>query len=1284
MKRSYEELKVWVKEIGGYVEIFKISKNVNLSDRDKNISDTIANTLQAGNIPSFKQLRNLDRIYQAIHSNKSDLTDIKAKNLPKYASQDAQDIDVKHLCLRTAWHDDKWSGNICKNPANNDFCIGEYSLLSDRIRRRRDLELEKQPSCAGCKSDSSGLGDYQPPCFWSINVFGRHTLNFKHDNPVAPDFPLIKQELPPYSIISWPFNLAFTRSKKEKDDYGNYFPKVIFENRIKIFQRDIKPHQSIVFTYCNYSNPVSGEDRKYLVTGCALLADQGKPEYFDVTKDQLKNKADELGQPNFPSMNWALRYTLDFESTGVRIPYHEYLDKYSEGTGIAENFLKEIAVTIDEPELRDGFTYVARHIDDDQAIYLLMKMRRSLLKIEEHGLIQISETKLQLEKIESLITFAWDKRGYLPGLKNLLLAIPGIKDNYLDNVTKLINSIDLADVETINEIIVALSDESSLFEEFDDLFEEIKLFMADSRINAKQITRLASLNLTKHQFNRIIDKKSINHTLSEICHNPYLLFEEYEPGKDTEDKISGEKIDGSIDLFKIDISLMPLRKYQKPIKDFHDFKRTDRRRLRAVVIQVLKNLETVGDCFLDVEAITKQAQSYPLFYQLDTPYMIEDCLAELDVEMEQFFREKLVIRRVNSLNYYYLKELYDDEVFVKNFIMNLIGREDYNLTAKSLSDELFNTIDLLRQKIGVRFDETLFKNQHEHLYNNIASKSFFVITGFPGAGKSYELLKIIDFLRANGETHVVLSLTGKAVIRLRNNEEGVLAINAKTIDKFLNEEENIRAQAAKSIIHNLIIDESSMLDLPKFAEILRSVDFLNLKRLILVGDPNQLPPIGFGKPFSDVIDMMAQKPDIYHNNGVQLEVNCRAEMSDEFIGFTRIFSNENKFAEGYLAQTAKEGHICDDALEFVFWHSGDDLQKSLSSKVIELLRSEGYAANNLPSFLGIENSKKTIKLEKFQVLSPYKSGYYGASGLNLHFQDQLRSGVTFEKRVGDIEFKLFDKVMHTENEYKGQDLLVSNGSLGAIMNNGKVFFTDSEKTISIKDLKTKNKLELAYAITVHKSQGSGFNHVFIVLPEKAQYTSRELFYTALTRAKNKVTVFIQQGNDIIDPPEFFNKIKSNSSVVGRRTSLFSDCDQTYAYAPDDGVIVKSRVEYIIYRKLLEAQRRHGGFSFKYEELYQVNGQNFNIHPDFVIRFGESRVVFWEHLGRVTSPAYMKGWDKRRKIYEDKNDFDNVITTDELQGISDEKIEMIIENIISNTMVTEDSSNRYSNMHFSLR
>lgn len=110
-----------------------------------------------------------------------------------------------------AWHDDKWNGAICRTPADNDYCVGEFSLLSDRIRRRRDLEVEAKPACSGCKADASELGEYQPPCFWSINTFGPETLTFKHDNPIAQDFPTIDQELPPYSMISWPFRLSFVK-----------------------------------------------------------------------------------------------------------------------------------------------------------------------------------------------------------------------------------------------------------------------------------------------------------------------------------------------------------------------------------------------------------------------------------------------------------------------------------------------------------------------------------------------------------------------------------------------------------------------------------------------------------------------------------------------------------------------------------------------------------------------------------------------------------------------------------------------------------------------------------------------------------------------------------------------------------------------------------------------------------------------------------------------------------------------------------------------------------------
>ena len=738
--------------------------------------------------------------------------------------------------------------------------LGNILLLSERIRRRRDLEAESKPNCSGCKADTSDLGDYQPPCFWSINVFGPEALKFKHDHPIAPEFPTIDVTLPPYSVISWPFKLSFVNGPEEKKKYsGNYYPKEIFENRIRLFQRNVKPADSVVFTYCNYSNPISGEAMKYLVTGCALLAEQGDPQYFDTTADTLAKTAQRLKQPNFPLMNWALRYTLDFQGTGIRIPYHEYLDSRGKADGIGEGLLEEIAVTVDEPELQDGFRYVAKHIDDDQAIYLLTKIRRSLLKVREHGVIDSSETIEQLKRVEELIAHTWDKRGYLPGLKNMLLAMPGVKENYEDNVTALIEAVDLAEPDALTKLRAVFDGEkSALGEQFEDLLNEVQDFKDEHNLSSENVLRLASLNLTSHQFARITGREGIGHSLLEICENPYLLFEQYEPGEDLEAQLSGEKIDSRVGLFKVDIALLPLAKYQRRNKEFHDFKATDPRRLRAVVGEILKNREHSGDCFLDVEEIIQDAEAYSLFYKTNTPYTVERHLKEPEEASERHFQEKLVLRRVNGRRYYYLKELFDDEIFVREFIGALVKRSDHSSSARSLQADLPRAIEALSKKIGPRFDASLFQAERERLYGHVASKSFFVITGLPGSGKSYELLQLVRLFRSQSETHVVLSLTGKAVIRLRKNEEGIGSVNAKTIDKFLNEQEDAKAQAATSIVHNLIIDEASMVDLPKFAKALRSIDKRHLKRLILVGDPNQLPPIGFGKPFADIIEMMSE------------------------------------------------------------------------------------------------------------------------------------------------------------------------------------------------------------------------------------------------------------------------------------------------------------------------------------------------------------------------------------------------------------------------------------------
>jgi hypothetical protein len=324
-------------------------------------------------------------------------------------------------------------------------------------------------------------------------------------------------------------------------------------------------------------------------------------------------------------------------------------------------------------------------------------------------------------------------------------------------------------------------------------------------------------------------------------------------------------------------------------------------------------------------------------------------------------------------------------------------------------------------------------------------------------------------------------------------------------------------------------------------------------------------------------------------------------------------------------------------------------------------------------------------LDRIQILSPYRTGLAGASGLNFFFQEEFRAAREFSGGTGEIAFKLKDKVMHTQNEYQGDELFVSNGSLGVVTGYKRVRFVDHDKEIALTKLKHAQALELAYAITVHKAQGSGFNNVFLVIPERYALLTRELVYTGLTRARDSVTVFIQipEGENGVAP--LLERIRRRSAVETRRTSLLSEGGLSYAYIPESGVEVKSRVEYIIFRKLEEARlARSGDFDFKYEEPYPLEGQSFDLHPDFTIRLASGKVIYWEHLGRLTSSSYVRDWDARRASYLAKGDLNNVVTTHELAGISDAKISQIIAGLLDGTLSSEDKSDRYSLCHCSLR
>ena len=238
------------------------------------------------------------------------------------------------------------------------------------------------------------------------------------------------------------------------------------------------------------------------------------------------------------------------------------------------------------------------------------------------------------------------------------------------------------------------------------------------------------------------------------------------------------------------------------------------------------------------------------------------------------------------------------------------------------------------------------------------------------------------------------------------------------------------------------------------------------------------------------------------------------------------------------------------------------------------------------------------------------------------------------------------------------------------------FFTDQETPLfstGFNALKEDENFELAYAITVHKSQGSDFRNVFLVVPSKRGLLSKELLYTALTRAKRSTTVFLQkeEGRKVLE------EARNHSAVLERNTSIFELPENAKEiFEPIKGKRVKSKIEYILY-KALEAS----GIKFEYEEpLYFEKGPD-KIKSDFTI-YVDDKTYYWEHLGEPDLKQYWTDWLARRDWYKANGKFDNLITTDDLGGVKQEKILKLFEGFRKGEFkVTEDSE--LSRHHYEL-
>ncbi|MCL1823092.1 MAG: ATP-dependent RecD-like DNA helicase [Oscillospiraceae bacterium] len=385
---------------------------------------------------------------------------------------------------------------------------------------------------------------------------------------------------------------------------------------------------------------------------------------------------------------------------------------------------------------------------------------------------------------------------------------------------------------------------------------------------------------------------------------------------------------------------------------------------------------------------------------------------------------------------------------------------------------------------GIEFSEGItYEKLQKEAINNCLANSLFILTGGPGTGKTTALNAVIKICKGMKKSIALAAPTGRAAKRMSE----ITGENAKTIHRLL--EVDVTNENMLTFKRNemnplkadfIIIDEMSMVDSLLFEALLRAVSLDST--LIMVGDSNQLPSVGAGNVLGDLIDSglipSAELKEIFRQAAESL-----------------IVTNAHKIIGG----KAPELDIRDKDFFFMECPSDYDIAR-LTVDLVKIRLPKKY--NFTP-------------IEDIQVLTPTKMGAAGTKELNKALQSALNpaSRERRELKVFEAAFREGDKVMQTVNDYevmwqkgaeKGKG--VFNGDIGVITeidphnNNMRVNF---DGRVAFYTGNMPAKLEHAYAVTIHKSQGSEYNAVIIALTERSpRLLYRNLLYTGVTRAKS--------------------------------------------------------------------------------------------------------------------------------------------------------------------------------------
>ena len=914
----------------------------------------------------------------------------------------------KHLSIRVPWHDNVWNGTVCNNAKNNDACLALKNCAENR-NDKLEIELSGKKICD--IKDENKL----PPCISESAMFMADfdfTKNLKH--PYAKGYNNYYKHLLPtpvvftkYSAPAIPFrwgmpehaidfaeqyNLDYDSNQepyiKTNDESLKFTTNWVqdYHNQKAVFDcffEHINPNESLSFFYAK-EVPFVEENNRVLI-GLGEITSIIQQKAFDTSSDT-----------GFVSMPWEhmVNHSIrpDFKN-GFIFPYHQAIEYQKEHPNFDP---KSIAVIIPN-EFRLEFSYATEHVSHDFAIYIL---RESIKKIEFAKKLEIgSNWDNILEWLSKKLILIKELRGDYPGFGVALSTLGVEKGHFL--AQHILNSIKKDECpwqfldsvfSNLNLLPDNLKDSVSI--ENIEIWDSYK----KNRKNRLSLLQLLSrFNLSEAQAKIIFDteqrKKEYQHkTDEELIENPYLLYEI--------SIHSTEPINYSV----IDTGLMLNRNKKLKPNQTKKFANLSKERIKALTVMQLERQANNGHTLFPEEEIIKNIANLPIEPEcnLNADYF--------NLASSIFDNSIITQYTADNKKAYQLSRFNDTAELINQVITKRLKAKKHNLQEgweKYLSEIVFENTEA----------DNKAKKEKIKALEVMANSRFSVLIGQAGSGKTTLLSALASIPKIKQGNVLFLAPTGKARVRMEDKAKKY-GVTAKTIASFLYKSGRFKGSTQTFHLNDadkemgyktVIIDECSMLTEVMLAATLQHLK--RVERLILVGDYRQLPPIGAGRPFFDIINYI--KPEGIENkfpkigdSYIELTASARQVKTDNNRRLDTDFANlfggniqENNADDTFEKVISNES----ENIKIFNWDNESDFENVLFNVLKneleitdELSFNKTIGANDSGFFNFNRNGHKSVeKIEDWQLLSPIRSKVFGTKQLNRGLHQKLKKDALY-------------------------------------------------------------------------------------------------------------------------------------------------------------------------------------------------------------------------------------------------------------------------------------------------